>query len=577
MRRNVLLFNLTLLMSILFLFPQASFAADGAPSFGLQLNNNQVTLGKEIQVTITGTNLTDVYAFELNLDFDSTRLKYMKSESRIADGFPVELKPVGNQLQFAFTKVGDISGENGTRNLATVTFVTIGQGNPAIQLKSVKLVDSQLNVTTPTTDAKVTASIIGGNPGSNPGNSTPGTNVNPSNGQPGQGTLTPDVKLDAATKTAKAVVNEAAWDQAVQQAAPNEKGVKNIQISSKEVPGANAYELQLPTTAFANSENTVQVQVVSPLATVLISNHMFKAGEIAADGVKLRIEKADISKLDMSVLSQIGDRPVIDISLHAGDQTISWNNPEAPVTVTLPYSPNAEELRNPEHIVVWYLSGEGKVVSVPNGRYDAKTGTVTFKTTHFSNYAIAFVQKTFNDIVSLDWAKKQIEVLASKGIINGISDKSFDPGQPVTRADFIVLLVRTLELESSKGMGNRFADVQEGDYYNDALRIARGLGITKGMGDNLFKPHMSITREDMMVLTERALEAVKPITTNSEQAPLKLFKDSADISDYAVNSVAALVKTGLVQGNGNTIHPKKTTTRAESAVLMYNIYAYLYK
>ena len=37
-------------------------------------------------------------------------------------------------------------------------------------------------------------------------------------------------------------------------------------------------------------------------------------------------------------------------------------------------------------------------VLVPSGRYDTATGMVTFSTTHFSNYAVVYVTKTFDDL-----------------------------------------------------------------------------------------------------------------------------------------------------------------------------------
>lgn len=86
------------------------------------------------------------------------------------------------------------------------------------------------------------------------------------------------------------------------------------------------------------------------------------------------------------------------------------------MTVSIPYAPNAEELKNTEHIVIWYVSEEGQVIPVPNGRYDAKTGTVVFTTTHLSKYAVAYIQKTFDDIASLDWAKKKLRCWHPKGL-----------------------------------------------------------------------------------------------------------------------------------------------------------------
>jgi hypothetical protein len=40
-----------------------------------------------------------------------------------------------------------------------------------------------------------------------------------------------------------------------------------------------------------------------------------------------------------------------------GEVRTEWNNPSAPVTVSIPYTPTAAELESPESIVVWYIGG----------------------------------------------------------------------------------------------------------------------------------------------------------------------------------------------------------------------------
>ena len=580
MRQKSYLLSLILLMCFVYVPPLVTYA-DAAPSFTLNVTNNQVALGNELQITVTGNDLRDVYGYEFSLNFDQAMLEYKGVQGGISGGFSIKPMLEGNQLRFASTKLHKVAGESGALNLATITFKTIRQGTATLELKSVQTVDSQLTGHMYLPDKKVSASIASGNSGDSGSGATgsggTGTVVNPPINQSTPGILNPDVKMNSVTKMATAIVTQVAWDKAVKQIAANEKGVKNIEIVIKEVPGATAYELELPTSAFAANGGLVQIKVTSPLGTILISNKMFEVGEITADSIRLRIGKVDASELDQALGKQIGYRPIRDISLYIGDKKISWNNPNSPVTVVVPYSLSTEELKSPEHIVVWYLNEEGKVVPVPNGRYDATTGAVIFSTTHLSKYAIAFVQKTFDDIAAFDWAKKQIEVLASKGIINGISDKAFAPRQSVTRADFLVLLVRTLEVDVSKGAGSEFADVKESDYYHDDIRIARGLGITEGVGNNRFLPQEPITREDMIVLAERMLRVVKQMTTDSNEEQLSQFKDHTKIADYAVQSVAVMVKMGLVQGVGGAIDPKETTNRAQAAVLMYNIYTNLYK
>jgi len=195
---------------------------------------------------------------------------------------------------------------------------------------------------------------------------------------------------------------------------------------------------------------------------------------------------------------------------------------------------------------------------------------VIFTTTHFSKYAVAFVKKTFDDIVNYSWAKKEIEVMASKGIITGTSDRTFNPSAGITRADFIVLLVRALGLDAE--IDDNFSDVDPNAYYARQVGIAKKLGIAKGVGNNEFRPNDKIVRQDMMVLIDRALKVAGKGLAKGTQADLAGFADKDMISSFAKDSVAALVKSGIIKGDGTNINPLGNTTRAEAAVVIYRIY-----
>lgn len=209
-------------------------------------------------------------------------------------------------------------------------------------------------------------------------------------------------------------------------------------------------------------------------------------------------------------------------------------------------------------------------MEVPSGRYDPATGTVTFSTTHFSSFAVVYVTKTFDDLESVAWAKKPIEVLASKGILKGVAEKEYDPGANITRADFLYFLVRTLGVDA-RVEGN-FDDLSRDAYYYKEIGIAKKLGITSGTGDNKFSPDASITRQDMMVLTENALRMLKKLEGQGTAADLDRFTDKSLIAAYAVNGVASVVKEGLIVGSGDRINPLGNTTRAEAAVFLHRIY-----
>lgn len=180
-------------------------------------------------------------------------------------------------------------------------------------------------------------------------------------------------------------------------------------------------------------------------------------------------------------------------------------------------------------------------------------------------------KKSFVDLGNFPWAKDQIEFLASKGIIKGTSDRTFNPEKNITRADFTLLLVRVLGLEAE--YDSNFADVSKTDYYYEAIGIAKKLGIVKGAENNRFKPKDQITRQDLLAMVYRALIVTGKIKAGGDAETLKSFIDASELSDYAQEGVSTLIKNGIVQGiGGNRINPKGYATRAETAVIIYRIY-----
>jgi hypothetical protein len=67
--------------------------------------------------------------------------------------------------------------------------------------------------------------------------------------------------------------------------------------------------------------------------------------------------------------------------------------------------------------------------------------------------------------------------------------------------------------------------VPPGAVYYNAVGIAKALDIAKGRGDNLFAPTETISRQDMAVLTVRALEKYRGFESSAELAVLDPFED----------------------------------------------------
>jgi len=377
--------------------------------------------------------------------------------------------------------------------------------------------------------------------------------------------------VNEATGAVSVSIDKNDINSAFENAQPDENGVKTVLAEIPETEGADSYLVSLDASVLTNAASAnKKIELKTPLGTLIIPGNMLansytsKAGEIT-----VRIGKANTGDIPDDIKAVIGERPVIELSLYLNGNPIEFNNPYTLVSVSIPYTPTEEELEEPGNIVVWYIGSSGKAEPVPTGWYNAETGMVEFRTSHFSKYAVAHFHKTFGDLDGYEWAKKEIEILAARGIIKGTSPTTYKPGDNLTRADFTLLLVRALGLNTR--VVSVFSDVRPTDYFYEGMGIAKALGIVKGTGNNMGNPREEITRQEMMVMAARALRYAGKLEEGSAEDLENIF-DINDIADYAVSDIAALVRMGMVpEREGNAIRPAERATRAEAALLIYRL------
>lgn len=178
---------------------------------------------------------------------------------------------------------------------------------------------------------------------------------------------------------------------------------------------------------------------------------------------------------------------------------------------------------------------------------------------------------SFGDVKPDAWYYEPVMKLAAAKIVNGYAaDNTFRPNNNVTRADFLLMLLKGMGIDTNVTPESNFSDVAQSKYYYNAVGIAKKMGIASGDGVN-FNPESNITRQDMMILAKKALESATGTTITGDTSVLDQFKDKNDISAYAVESLAAMVSEGIVNGMGDDIAPKANTTRAQAVVIISNI------
>ncbi|MET3938391.1 endo-1,4-beta-xylanase [Paenibacillus sp. PvP094] len=502
-------------------------------------NPAEIAAGFESKVAVSGTN----YTVEMKIPF-----KKVKPANNAKIGFDAQINDAKDGNRISVNAWNDASGQ-GYQDTSVFGELTLtGKPSPGGN-------DGGGNNS-------------GGNNGGSSGGSNSGTTPQPQPQLPGSDSaIVPVVKVENGTATA--TISSDSLNKAIEQASTGANGKKQVTIEVPKQANAQSYVVQLPTSNL-QSNNNVEFVLKTDYAALQIPSNMLSNMTEQADQVSIQISKVSADRLNAEVRAKVGSRPVIDLSIKAGDRVLAWNNPAAPVTVSVPYTPAGQELANAHQLVILNIDSQGKAAVVPNGRYDAKSGSVVFKTTEFSTYAVAYVTKSFADVQHVLWAKEAVEAMAARDIIKGISDESFAPSASITRADFITLLVRVLELKGKDTNTAAFSDVQPTAYYAQAVAIAKELGIASGFEDNTFKPSSSISRQDMMVLTAKALKAAGKPSVGSGN--LASYSDAESISNYAVDSVTSLVGSGIVNGKGGKIAPTESLTRAEAAVILSRIW-----
>lgn len=181
----------------------------------------------------------------------------------------------------------------------------------------------------------------------------------------------------------------------------------------------------------------------------------------------------------------------------------------------------------------------------------------------------------FEDLNNYPWAEDSINKLAELGIITGVADKTYGPALPCRRADFAILINRTLGVTVDSVTKNFSDNEDQSKYYYNDLRVGYTAGILSGYGDNNYKPEQYCTREEMAVLVAKTFEWLGKDVTSTALSVNDKYTDVDNISWWSAPYVAYLTDMGIINGNADgTLLPKNYINRAEMAVMMSKVYDY---
>lgn len=172
----------------------------------------------------------------------------------------------------------------------------------------------------------------------------------------------------------------------------------------------------------------------------------------------------------------------------------------------------------------------------------------------------------FADVQNNYWAKKEIEYLYSKKIINGYEEKNaqyFKPEAQVTRAQAAKMIMVALDQEEKKTKYSSFEDVPTKHWASGWIEQANQMGIMSGNEKGLFNPEESLTRAQMSKILAKAFG----LDISAAEEKEIVFNDIKP-NFWAATFINALYYNGISNGSGNYFKPNEKITRSHFSVFI---------
>ena len=192
-----------------------------------------------------------------------------------------------------------------------------------------------------------------------------------------------------------------------------------------------------------------------------------------------------------------------------------------------------------------------------------KTATaLIFAMTCCFNTAFAAVQTNANS-----WAVESVTESVELGIMP--QSLAYDAISNITREELCILAINFYEkYTGSEAIPKNKSPFNDTDF--DMIVFAYEMGIIDGISENKFEPNKNVTREELADVIYKTLIAcgIENLSNNYERK----FEDESEISNFAKESINAVVSNGIMSGTGNEFNPNDIVTREAAATAFVNAY-----
>ncbi len=168
-----------------------------------------------------------------------------------------------------------------------------------------------------------------------------------------------------------------------------------------------------------------------------------------------------------------------------------------------------------------YIRGRSEGVFAPNAPLTRAEAASMLDALLHTAGGEADTDAGFLDVPADAWFAVPVARLTAGGILGGYPDGSFRPQKPISRAEFVSVLVRCFP---AAGGTADFADVPAGHWAEEAVAAASARGWVRGYDGGTFRPDRSITRAEAVTALNAALGRT-PAAENLREYGIRPFAD----------------------------------------------------
>ena len=243
---------------------------------------------------------------------------------------------------------------------------------------------------------------------------------------------------------------------------------------------------------------------------------------------------------------------------------VNMLNNDATVSVSLADSSLAGTANPSNTVIIHNIHNGEDFETIPIDSYDSETNTITFKTDSFSTYALATISTVnpFADVENSEYYYNAVLWAVENGITAGTSDTTFSPNATCTRAQMVSFLWRAAGCPKPQSSEMPFKDVVKGSYYETAVMWAVENRITAGTSATTFSPDATCNRAQFATFLWRSQGMPDAGTSNP-------FTDVAE-KTYYTDAVLWAVENRITAGTSDTtFSPDDPCTRAQTVTFLY--------